>query len=245
MSAANLQAVSLQNVRFSYPSGTAMQFDLDIAQGQRLAIMGASGSGKSTLLHLLAGFETPESGAVLFGGVDMTTVEAASRPVSILFQDNNLFGHLSVSQNTGLGLAPRLHLSKQETEAVEMALAKVGLSGLGKRLPSELSGGERQRAALARALLRDRPILLLDEPFAALGPAMRFEMLDLVLELQQEKNLTVIMVTHNPDDAAYFATHIGFVDAGVLTSSLPSNVLNEPPQGSALATYLGFKRSNI
>ena len=108
------------------------------------------------------------------------------------------------SQIFGLGLAPRIRLSKQESEVVELALAKVGLGGFGKRLPSELSGGERQRAALARALLRDRPILLLDEPFAALGPAMRFEMLDLVLELQQEKNLTVIMVTHNPDDAAYF-----------------------------------------
>ena len=244
MSAISLQAVSLQNVRFSYPSCTAMHFDLDIAQGIRLAIMGASGSGKSTLLHLLAGFETPQSGAVLFGGADMTTVEPASRPVSILFQDNNLFGHLSVSQNTGLGLVPRLRLSKDETEAVELALAKVGLSGFGKRLPAELSGGERQRAALARALLRDRPILLLDEPFAALGPAMRFEMLDLVLELQQEKNLTVIMVTHNPDDAAHFATHIGFVDTGILTSSQESTVLTNPPQGSALATYLGIKRSN-
>ena len=240
-----MSSIALKDVRFSYPSGSAMQFDLDVAQGQRVAIMGASGSGKSTLLHLLAGFETPQSGAVLFGSVDMTTVEPAARPVSILFQDNNLFGHLSVLQNTGLGLAPRLRLSKQESEVVELALAKVGLGGFGKRLPSELSGGERQRAALARALLRDRPILLLDEPFAALGPAMRFEMLDLVLALQKEKNLTVIMVTHNPDDAAYFATHIGFVDAGILTSSLPSDVLNDPPQGSALATYLGFKRSNI
>ena len=239
-----MSSVALKNVRFSFLNSFNMRFDFDIAKGTRLAIMGASGSGKSTLLQLLAGFETPQSGEICFDNVEMTKAEPASRPVSILFQDNNLFGHLSVSQNIGLGIAPRLRLTLKEIETVEQALAKVGLSGMGNRKPAELSGGERQRAALARALLRDRPILLLDEPFAALGPAMRRQMLDLVLELQKEKNLTVIMVTHNPDDAAYFATQIGFVEAGHLTTIMPVDMLDNPPQGSALATYLGFKRSN-
>jgi thiamine transport system ATP-binding protein len=239
-----MSVVAVKDMRFAYPGGTQMHFDFSVTKGERLAIMGASGSGKSTLLHLLAGFETPHSGSLLFEKSDMTFAEPASRPVSILFQDNNLFGHLTVAQNIGLGLAPRLRLSKTETEAVENALAKVGLSGLGKRLPSELSGGERQRAALARCLLRDKPILLLDEPFAALGPAMRVEMLDLVMTLQREKNLTVIMVTHNPDDAAYFATRIGFVEAGVLTGTMPARVLQNPPKDSELSVYLGSKLRN-
>jgi thiamine transport system ATP-binding protein len=237
-----MDAVRLQDIQFAYPSGAEMRFDFGVPQGERLALMGASGSGKSTLLHLLAGFQEPHSGSMLFENSDLTSVEPASRPVSILFQDNNLFGHLTIAQNIGLGLTPRLRLSKTEAEAVENALAKVGLTGLGKRLPSKLSGGERQRAALARCLLRDKPILLLDEPFAALGPAMRVEMLDLVLALQAEKNLTIIMVTHNPDDAAHFATHIGFVEAGCLTATTPAKVLEHPPEGSALAAYLGSRR---
>jgi thiamine transport system ATP-binding protein len=177
------------------------------------------------------------------GGKEMNFAEPAARPVSILFQDNNLFGHLTVAQNIGLGIAPRLKLEKVQAERVERALASVGIKGLGKRLPSELSGGERQRAALARALLRDKPVLLLDEPFAALGPAMRVEMLDLVLQLQAENNLTVIMVTHNPDDAAHFATHIGFVENGQLSATLPSRMLQNPPKGSAMEHYLGSKRT--
>ncbi len=238
-----MKAVSLEDVRFAYPGNEQMRFNFSVGAGERLAIMGASGSGKSTLLHLLAGFEIPQTGSITFSGLVMTLAEPAARPVSILFQDNNLFGHLTVSQNIGLGIAPRLRLSKAENQTVEIALTKVGLTGLGKRLPSKLSGGERQRAALARALLRDKPVLLLDEPFAALGPAMRVEMLDLVMQLQAEKNLTVIMVTHNPDDAAHFATRIGFVENGQLSATMPADALQLPPKGSALADYLGLKQN--
>lgn len=238
-----MEAVKLNGAAFAYPSGPQMRFDFSVTEGERLAIMGASGSGKSTLLHLLAGFETPQSGSVILNGVDVTFLEPAARPVSILFQDNNLFGHLTVAQNVGLGIAPRLRLSKTDARRVEASLAKVGLAGFEKRLPSELSGGERQRAALARCLLRDKPILLLDEPFAALGPAMRVEMLDLVLQLQFDKTLTIVMVTHNPDDAAQFATRIGFVENGLLSATLPAETLKNPPGESALANYLGLKRT--
>ena len=234
-----MDAVTFKNVGFSYLGGASMHFDFSVTRGTRLAVMGASGSGKSTLLHLLSGFETPQRGSIEFSGKDLTHVAPALRPVSILFQDNNLFGHLTVAQNIGLAIAPRLKLSTFETDAVEQALAKVGLTAMGKRLPFELSGGERQRAALARCLLRDKPVLLLDEPFAALGPAMRMEMLDLVIQLQTEKKLTIIMVTHNPDDAAHFAHRIGFVESGQLSATMPVGNLQYPPKRSALANYLG------
>jgi thiamine transport system ATP-binding protein len=235
-------AVSFKKVRFAYPDSLGMHFNFEVAQGERLAIMGGSGSGKSTLLHLIAGFEIPQSGSINFSNVEMTDTEPAARPVSILFQDNNLFAHMTVAQNVGLGIAPRLRLSKNESETVDAALAKVGLSGMAKRLPSELSGGERQRAALARSLLRDKPVLLLDEPFAALGPAMRIEMLDLVTELQAAKNQTIIMVTHSPDDAAYFATQIGFVENGQLSAIVAAAALENPPKGSPLGNYIGSKQ---
>lgn len=239
-----MEAVTLKDVRFAYENSKPMRFDFRVSEGERLTIMGASGSGKSTLLHLLAGFETPISGAVIMGGIDVTLLEPSKRPVSILFQDNNLFGHLTVAQNAGLGIAPRLRLTPDQTIDVEEALAKVGLEGKAKRLPSELSGGEKQRAALARALLRDKPILLLDEPFAALGPAMRVEMLELVLALQKERRLTIIMVTHNPDDAVYFATAIGFMENGKLDEILPVTTLSNPEPNSPLEAYLGSKRHN-
>lgn len=240
-----MSAIGLDHVCFAHKGAARMHFNFEVEAGERLAVMGASGAGKSTLLHLLAGFETPNSGRITYGNLDMSRAEPALRPVSIIFQDNNLFGHLTVEQNIGLGLAPRLRLSRAEISAVHTAMAKVGLEGKAKRLPSELSGGERQRAALARALLRDKPVLLLDEPFAALGPAMRTGMLDLLLQLQAEKNLTMIMVTHTFEDAARFATRFGFMEAGALTSLMPAFMLRHPEQGSAVAAYLGTHSSSI
>lgn len=237
-----MSSISVKELRFAYLGAKEMQFDFGIERGSRLAILGPSGSGKSTLLHLLCGFETPHTGTIKFGGEDCTFSDPGKRPVSMIFQDNNLFGHLSIFQNTGLGLAPRLDLSRSEKSLVEAALERVGLDQMGKRLPFELSGGERQRAALARCLLRDKPVLLLDEPFAALGPAMRLEMLDLVKELQIEKSMTIVMVTHNPDDAVHFATKIGFVDDTKMVGTLPVSALNEPDAGSGLEKYLKFER---
>jgi thiamine transport system ATP-binding protein len=133
----------------------------------------------------------------------------------MLFQDHNLFPHLTIAQNVGLALAPRVKLTAQQVARVDAALADVGLQGLGERKPATLSGGQVGRAALARSLLSDRPVVLLDEAFSALGPALRAEMLELVGERMAAQGRTVIVVTHDPQDARRFADQIIFVAEGV------------------------------
>jgi len=230
--------LDVQAVTFRYED-MAMRFDLRAASGQALAVIGPSGAGKSTLLHLIAGFETPASGRVLIDGVDVTALPPARRPLTMLFQDHNLFAHLDIAANVGLGINPGLRLGPAERARVAEALAEVGLEGLGRRLPGQLSGGERQRAALARALVRRRPILLLDEPFAALGPALRREMLDLVDRLRRAAVLTVVMVSHQPEDARRIAQRTAFVaDGRVLIEGPTADLLDDPPIPE-LAAYLG------
>lgn len=183
----------------------ALEADWAVEPGARVAVIGPSGAGKSTLLMGIAGFVEPARGRVAWDGRDISALEPGARPVSVLFQEENLFGHLSVERNVGLGLRPDLRLLAADRERVEEALERVGLGGMGARLPRELSGGQRSRVALARVLLRQRPVLLLDEPFAALGPALKREMLELVGEIAAESGATVLMVTHDPDDARAFA----------------------------------------
>ena len=191
--------VRLDKVSFSYGEAP-LTFDVAFAAAEITAVMGPSGSGKSTLLNLVAGFETPQSGRVLIGGANVGAAPPAARPVSMVFQENNLFAHLSVEQNVGLGRSPSLRLTEADRADITGALARTGLAGK-EALPRELSGGERQRVALARVLVRDRPVLLLDEPFASLGPALRDDMLDLVAGLHAERGMTVLFVTHQPEDA--------------------------------------------
>jgi thiamine transport system ATP-binding protein len=214
----NGAAVRLADATFRY-ADMEMHFDVAFEAGGITAVIGPSGSGKSTLLNLIAGFETPLTGQVLIAGVDVTPLPPSSRPVSMIFQENNLFSHLDVAANVGLGISPALRLSRGDRERIETALGRTGLAGKEKRLPRELSGGERQRVALARALVRDRPVLLLDEPFASLGPALRDEMLDLLASVQEERQMTTLLVTHQPEDARRAADSIVFVEAGRIVAA--------------------------
>ncbi|MBN9232489.1 MULTISPECIES: thiamine ABC transporter ATP-binding protein [Phyllobacteriaceae] len=211
-------SVRLDETTFDY-DGMKLDFDLTFAAGEITAVMGPSGSGKSTLLNLVAGFEVPLTGRVLIGGDDYTNASPSERPVSMVFQENNLFAHLDVAQNVGLGRSPSLTLDKADHSTVADALARTGLGGKERRLPRELSGGERQRVALARALVRDRPVLLLDEPFASLGPALREEMLDLVAAVHAERPMTILFVTHQPEDARRIARNVVFLEDGSVTAS--------------------------
>ncbi|MET3661535.1 thiamine ABC transporter ATP-binding protein [Aquamicrobium ahrensii] len=219
-SASSVAGVQVEKVRFSYGEA-AFEFDVAFRPGCITAVMGPSGSGKSTLLNLVAGFEMPASGRVLIGGRDVSADLPAARPVSMVFQENNLFAHLTVEQNVGLGRSASLRLNDADRVAVAGALERTGLGGKGKRLPRELSGGERQRVALARVLVRERPVLLLDEPFASLGPALREDMLDLVAALQKERGLTVLFVTHQPEDARRISHDMVFIEGGRVAASGP------------------------
>lgn len=212
--------------------------DWQVPDGARVAIIGPSGAGKSTLLNAIAGFVVPTAGRIRWDGQDLAPLSPGDRPVSILFQDQNLFPHLTLTQNIGLGLSSRLRLTAQDQANIARALDRVGLSGLGQRRPAQLSGGQQGRAALARALLRARPLLLLDEPFAALGPALKFEMLDLVAAVADETGATVLMVTHDPDDAQRFADQTVLLADGLALAPVATrDLFANPPQ--ALRDYLG------
>ncbi|WP_288677559.1 thiamine ABC transporter ATP-binding protein [Aggregatibacter segnis] len=191
--------IRLDNV-FLADDALPMTFDLQVAAGERIAIVGPSGAGKSTLLNLIAGFVLPTQGNIWLNGENHTRSAPYERPVSMLFQENNLFPHLTVQQNLALGLKTSLKLTALEQDQIERVADAVGLTSFLSRLPNSLSGGQKQRVALARCLLRDKPILLLDEPFSALDPELRLDMLNLIDELCHSKNLTLLLVTHQPSE---------------------------------------------
>ena len=228
--------IVLDGVAFAHPGGAPMRFDLALPPGCFALLTGPSGSGKSTLLSLVAGFEVPTAGGVRIAGRDVTASGPAERPVTIVFQEHNTFPNLDVLTNVALGIAPR-RIGRVDRERAEAALARVGLAGYGPRLPGQLSGGERQRVALARAALRDRPVLLLDEPFAALGPALRADMLGLVADLAAERGASVLMVTHDPLEAMARASHAVVLNEGrVHAVGTPDLLGSDDP---VIRSYLG------
>jgi thiamine transport system ATP-binding protein len=232
MSALALEAVVIDN------DGFEVLADWSVAAGRRVAIIGPSGAGKSTLVNAVAGFLPVVQGRIRCAGADITDRPPGQRPVAMLFQDGNLFPHLSAEANVGLGLRPDLRLGQAERAKVAAALDRVGLDGLGHRRPGDLSGGQQSRVALARILVQARPVILLDEPFAALGPALRAEMLDLVSDLAAETGALMMMVTHDPGDARRIADEVVFVDTGVARAPVSTQaLLDDPPD--ALRAYLG------
>lgn len=215
----------------------SLHADLSVPKGAKVAVLGPSGAGKSTVLGAIAGF-VDARGRILWDGQDLAAQEPAQRPMTILFQDNNLFPHLSVWQNVALGLRPSLRLTALERDDVAKALADVDLTGLEDRRPAQLSGGQQSRVALARALIRRRPLLLLDEPFAALGPALKSDMLGLVARLCDRDGTTLLMVTHAPEDARAICPKALIVAEGQVSGPFDTDRLLDAPPPS-LRAYLG------
>jgi len=215
--------------------GFEIAADFDVPTGVT-AVIGPSGAGKSTLLDAVAGFLEPSAGQVQWEGRDLGPLAPGARPVSILFQENNLFPHLDIARNVGFGLSPSGRLTAAQAETRDVVLDQVGLSDLSARRPGQLSGGQQSRAALARVLVSDRPIVLLDEPFSALGPGLRTEMLALVRRLMGGR--TVLMVTHDPADARSHADRVIFVDGARAAAPMAVGpFFDDPP--TAVRHYLG------
>ena len=179
-----------------------------------VAIVGPSGSGKTTLLNTIAGFMPVSVGEVEWKEESITNVSPGKRPVSVLFQDHNLFPHLSVEKNVAIGLKANLKLNSSEQDQVFEAIRKVGLEKYITKKPSELSGGQKTRIALARAMIRCKPLLLLDEAFLGLGPALRLEMLALIMDFVHEEKMTLLMVSHDINDALKLNQKIIFIHDG-------------------------------
>ena len=212
--------------------------DFSINAGATVAVIGPSGAGKSTLLNTIAGFVTPAVGRVLWQGRDITRAPPGQRPVSMIFQDNNLFPHMTAFQNVAIGLRPSMRLNSGEQAQVSNALSRVGLAGKEHSKPGALSGGQQSRVVLARVLVQKRPLVLLDEPFSALGPAMRQEMLDLVAELVADVGATLLMVSHDPKDALRIASQTVFINAGAAAEPKDTGQFLSHPS-AALRAYLG------
>ncbi|ODP98879.1 thiamine ABC transporter ATP-binding protein [Salinivibrio sp. SS2] len=232
--------LTLSNITYRYQQAW-MHFDAHIAPGEIVAVLGPSGAGKSTLLSLIAGLIAPNNGEILIAGKPVTTAPAHQRPLSILFQEHNVFTHLSVFDNMAIGLSPSLKLSHAQKESVRSATDAVGLTPYLDRLPGALSGGQRQRIALGRSIARQQPLLLLDEPFSALDPALKKDMLALVKRTAHAQGTTVLMVTHHPDDAKAIASRFLYVDEGQIALSRPVADLNAPPP--AMHRYMGMMES--
>lgn len=204
--------LEIDKLTFSYTDGEpGFAFDMRIEAGEIAGLVGPSGSGKSTLFDLVAGFLAPASGDIRLDGRSILDLPPEQRPVSILFQSENLFEHLSAGANVALGFGERV---AADDERVVSALDRMGLSGLAGRRASELSGGQQQRVALARTLLRNRPVLLLDEPFNGLDAETATPIRELVGNLVRENRWHAIIVSHQPDDIVSLADTTYRIEAG-------------------------------
>ena len=201
------------------------------------AVVGPSGAGKSTFLNLISGFASISSGSIIWNEQEISHLPPAKRSVSILFQDNNLFPHLSVWRNLALAVTHWPKISRDNEEKLKAVMSEVGILGLENRKPSQLSGGQQSRVALARVLLQKNKILLLDEPFSALGPSLKDQMLELIKKIAKNKNLLVLMVTHEPADAKKVASQTLVVKDKKVHPPLITEKALDPINGP-LADYL-------
>ena len=183
-------------------------FDISLQTHGVHALLGRSGSGKSTLLNLIGGFLLPDQGDIQWQGDSLLPLQPDQRPITTLFQQHNLFEHLSVWKNVALGICPTLRVDAEHRTLIATALSDVGLAGFEQKMPGQLSGGEQQRVALARCMLRRKPLLLLDEPFSALDATTRHEMIALLKQLINNYQPCVLMITHDESDAQALGANI-------------------------------------
>ncbi|MGP1930216.1 MAG: thiamine ABC transporter ATP-binding protein ThiQ [Arsenophonus sp. ET-YP4-MAG3] len=216
--------IKLNHLIYYYQNLT-IQFNFQVNKTENIVISGPSGAGKSTLLNLIAGFQYPKQGEIWLNNQNHTFTSPTKRPVSILFQENNLFSHLTVWENIALGISPNLHLKQSQHKEIKQIIEQVSLNNYITRLPSQISGGQRQRTALARCLLRKKPILLLDEPFSSFDPVLRNEILILLKQVCNERELTLLIVSHSLEDISKIATRSIVISEGKIVYDGKLNLL--------------------
>ena len=226
------------NLNFSFEENyLAISANLSLESNKIYAIIGPSGAGKSTFLNLISGFSEISSGSILWNQQEISDLPPSKRNISILFQDNNLFPHLSVWRNLALAVSHWPKISNDDEAKLHSVISEVGIRGLENRKPSQLSGGQQSRVALARVLLQKNKILLLDEPFAALGPSLKDQMLELIEKIARNRGLLVLMVTHDPADANKIASETIVVKNNKVYPPLNTDKALDPINGP-LADYL-------
>ncbi|MBB4953983.1 putative spermidine/putrescine transport system ATP-binding protein [Agrobacterium vitis] len=232
--------LTIHNLQKRFANTTAVDsVNLHVEDGELICLLGPSGSGKSTILRMIGGFEHPTSGAILIDGENVTRLPPERRPTGMMFQSHALWSHMTVFGNIAFGLKLRRLSRAQVKEKVEQALALVGLDGYGERMTHQLSGGQQQRVALARSLVLEPKILLLDEPFASLDQHLREHLREEVRDIQQRLGITTLFVTHGQDEALAMADRIAVLKNGRIEQIAPADVIYRQPQTEFVAGFIG------
>lgn len=235
-----MSVLEIKNVTKSFSTTKAVDdFTLTVGDGELVCLLGPSGSGKSTLLRMIGGFETPTSGLVAIDGEDVTRVPPEKRPTGMVFQSHALWTHMNVFKNLAFGLKLRRLPEAEIRRKVEAVLELVGLGGFGHRATTQLSGGQQQRVALARSLVLEPKILLLDEPFASLDQHLRERLREEVRDIQQRLKITTLFVTHGQDEALALADRIVVMRDGRTEQAAAPDVVYREPATPFVAGFIG------
>ncbi len=236
-----MSVLTIKDVSKLFAGGTRAvdNFSLEVADGELVCLLGPSGSGKSTLLRMVGGFERPTSGLITIDGQDITHLPPEKRPTGMVFQSHALWTHMDVFKNLAFGLKLRRLPADEIKRKVEAVLDLVGLSGYGTRRVTQLSGGQQQRVALARSLVLEPKILLLDEPFASLDQHLRERLREEVRDIQQRVGITTLFVTHGQDEALSMADRIVVMRDGRTEQIDRPDVVYRDPQTPFVAGFIG------
>ena len=236
--------IELKNLTKNFDDQQVLRgINLDIHENEFLTLLGPSGCGKTTTLRIIGGFEKPDSGKVFFDGADITNVPANKRNLNTVFQKYALFGHMTIEENIAFGLKIKNKSDSYIKDKIKYALKLVNLEGFEKRKPTSLSGGQQQRIAIARAIVNEPKVLLLDEPLGALDLKLRQDMQYELMRLKEELGITFIYITHDQEEALTMSDKIIVMNKGYIQQmGTPEDIYNEP-ENSFVADFIG--ESNI
>lgn len=232
--------LDLINLTKKYKNGDGVEnINLHVATGELVTMLGPSGCGKTTILRMIGGFLTPDSGEILLDGKDVVPLPPEKRPTAMVFQNYNLWPHMTVFENLAFGLRLRKTAKKEIERMVQEVLVMVRMDGTEKKFPAQLSGGQQQRIAIARAILLKPSLLLLDEPFSALDAKIRSQMRDELGRIQRELNMTVVFVTHDQEEAMAISHRIVVMNKGAIEQVGTSQEIYDHPNTIFVARFIG------